>query len=477
MQTDHEPHQQHQPDRAPHDGNGGASATLPSGEPNIDQVWRRHRARTLWMYFANIMLGIWLLSTPTFFDYRSTSLAWSDAVTGASIVVLGIVALFPRGDFWGRWGICFLGMWLWFAPLVFSAPSAFVYANDTLVGALVISFSVLAPGVPGKAHFRVLAQPGPETPPGWTYNPSSWDQRAPIIALAFAGFLVGRYMTAYQLGHIDSVWDPFFDPGTAAVLTSDVSEAFPVSDAGLGATFYLLEALSGFLGATNRWRTTPWMVALFGILIVPLGVVSITLVVLQPVVVGTWCAPCLLTATFALVMIPMALDEVLATGQFLRRARREGRSLWRTFWVGGTLDSENPNDPTSGPTMPNWPQLTGSYFAIKAPWTLILSTMIGFWIMASPPIFDATGKAANSDFLVGPLIAVVAATAMAEVGRAVRFVNIAFGLWLIAAPWLLGGATTGSTTNDIIAGCVLIALSIPRGVVRDRYGAWQPNIV
>lgn len=449
-----------------------------SASHDIDALWQQHRVSTLWTYAANIMLGVWLLSGLTIFEYEKAALAWNDGLSGLAIVLLGIVAFSAKGDVWGRWGICFMGLWLWFAPLVFAAPSAFVYANDTMTGALAVAFSVLVPGVPGKAHFRVLTQPGPERPPGWSFNPSSWQQRAPIIALAFVGFLIGRYMASYQLEHIDSVWDPFFDPGTVSVLTSDVSKSFPVSDAGLGAMFYLLEALSGFLGGTNRWRTTPWMVVLFGILIVPLGVVSITLVVMQPIIVGTWCAPCLVTATFALIMIPLALDEVWATGQFLLWAKRKGRSLWKTFWIGGSIEGATlPDDRGRNRQMPNWGELLSGYFTIKVPWTLLASTFVGFWIMASPPIFDATDTAANSDFLVGPLIAVVAATAMSEVGRAVRYVNVAFGLWLFAAPWLLGGATTGSTVNDIIAGCLLIALSIPRGVVRDRYGAWQPYIV
>lgn len=469
MQTEHHP----QPHNRTHHAQPDTSAEFRDGA----QMMEQHRVHTLWMYFANILLGFWLLSTPAIFEYESTPLAWNDALTGALIVVLGIVALFRRGDFWGRWGICLLGLWLWLAPLVFSAPTAFVFSNDTLVGVLVISFSVLAPGIPGKAHHAVMMQPGPEIPPGWSYNPSSWQQRGPIIALTFLSFLIGRYMAAYQLEHIDSVWDPFFDPGTAKILTSDVSKAFPVSDAGLGAVSYLMEGLSGFLGGTNRWRTTPWMVVLFAILIVPLGVVSIGLIISQPIVVGAWCTPCLVTALFMLAMIPMALDEVWATGQFLRRSKREGASVWRTFWVGGTIEGSADGTPEDESRMPDWSSLIAGFFTIKVPWTLLVSGLIGFWLMASPALFGSSGTAANNEYLVGPLVAVFAAAAMAEVGRAARFVNVLFGVWLIAAPWLLGGATTGSTVNDMIAGAVLVALSIPRGVVRDQYGGWQPYIV
>jgi hypothetical protein len=42
-------------------------------------------------------------------------------------------------------------------------------------------------------------------PPGWTYSPSSWLQRLPVIALGFFGFLIARYLAAYQLGQVGSV--------------------------------------------------------------------------------------------------------------------------------------------------------------------------------------------------------------------------------------------------------------------------------
>src|SRR5690606_248111 len=118
--------------------------------------------------------------------------------------------------------------------------------NDTLIGTLVIGFAVLTRPSPGVSP--VAAITGPTMPPGWSVNPSDWFQRVPTIALALLGLLISRYLTAYQLGHIDSVWDPFFggvpdDPknGTEEIITSSVSQAWPVPDAGLGAMVYALE--------------------------------------------------------------------------------------------------------------------------------------------------------------------------------------------------------------------------------------------
>jgi hypothetical protein len=43
---------------------------------------------------------------------------------------------------------------------------------------------------------------------------------------------------------------------------------------------------------------------------------------------------------------------------------------------------------------------------------------------------------------------------MAEVVRPLRFLNVLFGLWLIAAPWLLLDATNQAAVwNDVVVGC------------------------
>src|ERR687891_1385136 len=225
----------------------------------------------------------------------------SDLAAGTLIVILGSLTLSPRFDL-ARWGLCFSGIWLLFAPLIFWTSDAGAYANDTIVGALVIVFSVLIPMMPSRTHHEVMMTPGPDTPPGWSYNPSDWFERGPIIAMAFVGFFLSRYLAAYQLEHIPYPWDPFFNEGTRRVLDSDVSRAWPISDAGLGAVAYMVEALSVFMGGRNRWRTMPWMVLMFGVLVVPLGITSIVLVILQPIAVGTWCTLCLATALFMLLM-------------------------------------------------------------------------------------------------------------------------------------------------------------------------------
>jgi hypothetical protein len=68
--------------------------------------------------------------------------------------------------------------------------------------------------------------------------------------------------------------------------------------------------------------------------------------------------------------------------------------------------------------------------------------------------------------------------AMAEVGRALRLINVLFGFWLIAAPWLLSGGTAVAGSAGMAVGVVLIALSLPRGRrSREHYGSWDRFVV
>lgn len=170
-------------------------------------------------------------------------------------------------------------------------------------------------------------------PPGWDYNPATWQQRLPIITLAIVGFAIATYLALYQYRVVESVWEPLFGEGSRTILNSNLSRVLPVSDAALGAFGYLADAVTGAIGGTRRWRTMPWLVIIFGIFVGPLGLVSIGLVIAQPVLYDSWCTLCLVTAVISVLMIGPAMDEVLASLQHVRRAHLDpDRSVWRAFW-------------------------------------------------------------------------------------------------------------------------------------------------
>jgi uncharacterized membrane protein len=177
-------------------------------------------------------------------------------------------------------------------------------------------------------------------PPGWSYNPSSWPQRLPLIGAAAVGFAIATWLALFQLHVVPNVWEPFFGDGSRRILTSGASRVLPVPDAALGAAGYFADALSGAIGGRDRWRRMPWIVVLFGVAVGPLGGVSILLVILQPVLYDAWCTLCLASAVVSVVMIGPAMDEVLASLQYLARERQRGRSPWRAFWGVGARGPE-----------------------------------------------------------------------------------------------------------------------------------------
>ena len=462
--------------------------------------------RTRWAHFANIGLGLWLAASPLVYDavteetvgaavravtqerglpsveWRAGALMASDIASGLLIALFGALSLPKRTAWFAQWANAGIGIWLLFAPLLLWSPSAAQYNNDLLVGALVIAFAVLVPMMPGMSMAGMM---DPKViPPGWTYCPSTGAQRLPIAAMGLIGLLISRMLTAYQLGHVDFVWEPFFagdpaDPrnGTAEIITSSVSKAWPIPDAGLGAVSYMLEILMAVMGTRARWRTMPWMVTFFGILVIPLGVVSIYFIIIQPIMIGTWSTPALIAALAMLIMIPFALDEVIAMGQFLYWSHCRGKPLLRTFLKGDAVDGgqEDTSD-----ALGSWPAFwADTTRGITLPWTLGVSIAIGAFLMLTRLIFGTSGSMANSDHVVGALAITVAIIATAEVARPLRLVNALFGAWLAAAPWLLDGvASPVAAWASVAMGLALVTLSLPRGRrTSEHYAGWDRYVV
>ena len=150
-------------------------------------------------------------------------------------------------------------------------------------------------------------------PPGWSENPTAWPKRIRLIILAFVGFCIAFYLTLYQLGVFLHLMEP-------------------LPDAALGALAYLTEILLSLIGGEDRWRTAPWTVLALGFVIVCGAVVSVVLVVVQPVVAGAWCALCLASAFVSFAIFGLGVKEPLAALRYLRRVRASGASIRRAFW-------------------------------------------------------------------------------------------------------------------------------------------------
>lgn len=454
---------------------------------------RMHHQQTQWIYWTLIILGVWLLLSPASFDYgkniiapagnrplwltdteRVSFMQWSDIISGILLIIFGWRSLLPDRPV-SLWVCCFIGVWISMAPLLFWAPSAAIYFNDTLIGILVIALSILIPGMPNMLMYMKM---GSEVPEGWSYNPSSWAQRWIMIATGLLGFLVSRYLASYQLGYIDHVWDPFFTG--EQVLNSHMSRSLPVSDAGLGALAYTFEFLMGYMGGPARWRTMPWMVAIFGILVIPLGLVHIFLVISQPLTVGAWCTFCILAAAIMLPMIPLEIDEVIAMGQHMVQATRNGEKFWKVFWKGGKPVVQNKDE--RSPQQVNAKEFTGmlaaSVWGMSAPATLILTALAGIAFMCLPGIYALPVKGGLSDInhLCGALVIVFSVISMAEVIRTLRWMNILPALAIIICSLLYKDVPFALKIINITGSIAIILFSIPKGSIKERYGLWQSYI-
>ncbi len=156
-----------------HAGHPAPATPVPDATAAAPDSAMMDHAKPVWPHFANMVLGLWLITGVFALGYRSAALDVSDVVSGTLVIVLALLSLSARPLFllWAPCANSFVGLWLLFAPLVFWAPTAAAYANDTLVGALVVTFAVLAPGMPMPAGMHT--ERGPDVPRGWSYNPST----------------------------------------------------------------------------------------------------------------------------------------------------------------------------------------------------------------------------------------------------------------------------------------------------------------
>jgi uncharacterized membrane protein len=174
-----------------------------------------------------------------------------------------------------------------------------------------------------------------DTPPGWSYNPSAWRERWLLLALAAIGLLAALYTALSQLGVVGAMVDPFFGSASSyAVTHSEIARLLPVPDGVLGVVGYCCDLLFGAIGGERRWRTRPWVVLLFALVILALGMVSLALTILQGAVIGSWCTVCLISAAVSTLILGLGIGEALASLQYLALVRMKagGAAAWRALW-------------------------------------------------------------------------------------------------------------------------------------------------
>jgi hypothetical protein len=103
-------------------------------------------------------------------------------------------------------------------------------------------------------------------------------------------------------------------------------------------------------------------------------------------------------------------------------------------------------------------------------WAQIINTIIGLWLMAAPAILGYSGPANTNQRIVGPIAVSFAVIACWEVTRQARWTNLVLGVWLIVAPLVLSHETSAGITS-IASGVLLALFSLVRGRYRpERFG-------
>jgi hypothetical protein len=217
-------------------------------------------------------------------------------------------------------------------------------------------------------------------------------------------------------------------------------------------------------------------VTLFGVMIVPLGVVSIGFIIIQPIVIGTWCTLCLIGAAAMLVQIPYSVDELAATLEFLWRRKKAGAPVLKIFFTGDTDKGERKEEAGDFERPPAAILRDAVTGGVGLPWNLGLCILIGIWLMFTRLTLGVDGSIANTDHLIGSLVLTATVTALAEIARPVRLLNTGFGMALLIVPFVLG-APWISIASSTVCGILLILLSLQRGRIREKWGSLGRYII
>lgn len=98
-----------------------------------------------------------------------------------------------------------------------------------------------------------------------------------------------------------------------------------------------------------------------------------------------------------------------------------------------------------------------------------MNAAVGLWLMAAPAVLGYGGAARTNDRIVGPVAAAVAVIAVWEASRSLRWANVGAGLWLVLAPWFLDyGALP--LLHSTAAGFVLMTFAVIPGRMTARLG-------
>lgn len=111
-------------------------------------------------------------------------------------------------------------------------------------------------------------------------------------------------------------------------------------------------------------------------------------------------------------------------------------------------------------------------------WQDPLNLILGLWLLASPWILAYQDEmvSTRNAVIVGILIAALAVLELFKVKAWEEWASVAFGVWLVISPWVLGfsGLAAAATWNAVIVGVAVAALALwALGTDKDIGGWWH----
>lgn len=102
-------------------------------------------------------------------------------------------------------------------------------------------------------------------------------------------------------------------------------------------------------------------------------------------------------------------------------------------------------------------------------WPQVLTAVIGIWLMAAPTVLGYARPMSTSDHIAGPLVATFACIAIWECTRALRWINLPLGIWVVVGTFVLG-APTAAFLNGILCGMAIACLATQGGTIQQQFG-------
>ncbi len=103
-------------------------------------------------------------------------------------------------------------------------------------------------------------------------------------------------------------------------------------------------------------------------------------------------------------------------------------------------------------------------------WARVVNAALGIWLMAAPMVVGYATPARTNDHIIGALVAAISIIAISEVTRGLRWVNSLFALWLVLAPWVLRYDNSWLIVHSSLIGIIVWFVTAVRGPVTQQFG-------